>query len=305
MTMADENDTGGGEELVIEEFGQNEPDDNQPEQREEGPEDYGLDDDEPQARDKNTQDDDPEEEWEAGGQKFRVKKSELRAGYMKDADYRQKTAKVAEQYRAADQVIQRVTMEHQQRANHLDVFMQSLQRELVGSQPDPRLIDENPQEFLRQTAQYNQRAQLMQQAMAERQGLAQQQQAMQHQRRAQMLEAEKERLSQAIPEWRDSKAQQAEQKLIADTLSKAGYRPEEIGSIADHRAVVLARKAALYDQMMAVRSKQSPAPLPKPIRPGASGSTKTDSVASRARERLSRNPSDMNALAGLLGSSGF
>jgi len=296
----------GGEDLVIEEFSDAEPEGGQETEREEGPDDYGLsDDEEPQAREKTTQDDDPEEEWEAGGQTFKVKKSELRAGYMKDADYRQKTAKAAEQFRAAEQVIQQVTMEHQQRANHLDVFMQSLQRELVGSQPDPRLIDDNPQEFLRQTAQYNQRAQLMQQAMAERQGLAQQQQALQTQRHMQTLEAESERLSQAIPEWRDSKAREADKKLITETLSKAGYRPEEIGSIADHRAVVLARKAALYDQMMAVRSKQAPAPLPKPIRPGASGSTKTDSVASRARERLSRNPSDMNALAGLLGSSGF
>lgn len=251
------------------------------------------------------QEDDPEEEWEAGGQTFKVKKSELRAGYMKDADYRQKTAKVAEQWRAAEQVIQHVQQEHAQRANRLDVFMESLQRELVGSQPDPRLIDDNPQEFLRQTAQYNQRAQLMHQAMAERQQLAQQQQALQAQQHAQYLQAEQERLSSAIPEWRDSKARQAEQKLIADTLQKAGYRPEEISSVADHRAVVLARKAALYDQMMAVRQKQSPPPLPKPVKPGASGAIKTDSVASRARERLSRNPSDMNALAGLLGSSGF
>lgn len=303
--MADEQETGGGSEDLVIDFGDTDEPEQQPQEREEGPDEYGLDDDEPQAQTKNTPDDDPEEEWEAGGQTFKVKKSELRAGYMKDADYRQKTAKAAEQFRAAEQVIERVTMEHQQRANHLDVFMQSLQRELVGSQPDPRLIDDNPQEFLRQTAQYNQRAQLMQQAMAERQGLAQQQQALHQQRHSQMLEAERERLSSAIPEWRDSKAQQADQKLIADTLSKAGYRPEEISSIADHRAVVLARKAALYDQMMSVRAKQAPAPLPKPIRPGASGSTKTDSVASRARERLSRNPSDMNALAGLLGSSGF
>ena len=251
------------------------------------------------------QDDDPEEEWEAGGQTFKVKKSELRAGYMKDADYRQKTAKAAEQQRAAEQVIQHVQQEHAQRANRLDVFMESLQRELVGSQPDPRLIDDNPQEFVRQTAQYNQRAQLMHQAMAERQGIAQQQQAMQNQRHAQFLESEKERLSSAIPEWRDSKAQQAEQKLIADTLRTTGYSPEEIGSVADHRAVVLARKAALYDQMMSVRAKQSPPPLPKPVRPGSSGSNKTDSAATRARDRLSRNPNDMDALSGLLGSSGF
>ncbi len=260
---------------------------------------------EPENEQSTTQDDDPEEEWEAGGQKFKVKKSELRAGYMKDADYRQKTAKAAEQMRAAEQLVQRVSQEHQQRANQLDAFAQVLQRELIGSQPDPRLIESDPQEFLRQNAQYNQRAQLMQQAIAERQALAQQQNALQMQRHQQFLASEREKLTQAIPEWRNDKARQEEQKLISETLSKAGYTPEEIGSVADHRAVAIARKAALYDRLIATRSQKSPPPLPTPVKPGASGSTKTDSMASRARERLSRNPGDLDALSGLVGAAGW
>lgn len=257
-------------------------------------------DDDPGADRQQSQDDDPEEEWEAGGQQFKVKKSELRAGYMKDADYRQKTAKVAEQQRATEQFTQRVMQEHQHRANQLDVLGQALQRELIGNQPDPSLIDTDPQEFMRQTAQYNQRAQLMQQAIAERQALAQQQNALQSQRHAYFLEQQREQLVSAIPEWRDDKARTADQALIKDVLTKAGYSPEEIGSIADHRAVVIARDAAKYRELMARRANKSPPPLPKPVKPGAAGSSSNNSVAQRARERLARNPNSVEALSGVV-----
>ena len=68
-------------------------------------------DDEPEQDDDQAEDgeqDDPEEEWEAGGQKYKVKKSELRSGYMKDADYRRKTAEVAEQRRQVEAFAQQV-----------------------------------------------------------------------------------------------------------------------------------------------------------------------------------------------------
>ena len=257
--------------------------------------------DESDAVPQTSQDDDPEEEWEAGGQTYKIKKSELRAGYMKEADYRQKTAKVAEQQRAAEQLVQYAMQERQQRANQLDVLIVAAQRELVGSQPDERMIDENPVEYLRQMTQFKNRTQLIQNLAAERQANAQQTHAMQAQRQQQFLHAQGEQLSVAIPEWRDNKVRTAENKLIRETLAQAGYSAEDIGSIGDHRAVVLARKAALYDQMVAARKGKAAPTLPKPIKPGAAGSSQPNSTKTKALERLSRNPDDIGALAGAVG----
>lgn len=257
--------------------------------------------DDPEPEQQSPQDDDPDEEWEAGGQKYKVKKSELRAGYMKDADYRQKTAKVAEKERAVEHYAQQFMQERQQNANRLETLIVAAQRELIGSQPDERLIDENPVEYLRQMTQFKNRTQQLQQLAAERQANAQQMQAAQSQRQQQYLQAQREQLSTAIPEWRDDKVRTADQKLIQDTLSQAGYSTEEIGSIGDHRAVVLARKAALYDQMVAARQNKAAPTLPKPIKPGAAGSTSNNSTAQKARERLARNPGDIGALSGVLG----
>lgn len=257
--------------------------------------------DEPDENPQPSQDDDPDEEWEAGGQKYKVKKSELRAGYMKDADYRQKTAKVAEKERAVEHYAQQFMQERQHNANRLETLIVAAQRELIGSQPDEGLIDRDPVEYLRQMTQFKNRTQQLQQLAAERQANAQQMQAAQAQRQQQYLQAQREQLSSAIPEWRDDKVRTADQKLIQDTLSQAGYSTEEISSIADHRAVVLARKAALYDQMVAARQNKAAPSLPKPIRPGAAGSTSNSSAAQKARERLARNPGDIGALSGVLG----
>lgn len=250
-------------------------------------------------------DDDPEEEWEAGGQVYKIKKSELRAGYMKDADYRQKTAKAAEHFRAVEQFAQQMQQERQNTANQLDTYLQTLHAELIGSQPNPALIEQDPQEFLRQQATYNQRAQHFQRAQAERQALAQNQTMQEQQQQALRLQQEQERLVQVLPEWRNPKTRQAESKELADYLASVGFAPHEIGSVSDHRAILIARDAAKFRALQAAKQKQTQAPPPKPVRPGASGSAGGNSTVQRAQERLRRNGNDLDALAGLLGASGI
>ena len=251
-------------------------------------------------------DDDPEEEWEAGGQRYKIKKSELRAGYMKDADYRQKTAKAADYYRSVDQFAQQMQQERQQTANQLDTYLQTLHAELVGSQPNPAMIEQDPQEFLRQQAHYNQRAQHFQRAQAERQALAQNQYRAEQQQQGLRLQQEQERLVQVLPEWRNQKTRQTESKELADYLASVGFAPHEIGNVVDHRAVVIARDAAKYRALTAAKQKQTQASPPRgTVRPGASGGSSGDSKIQRAQERLRRNSGSLDALAGLLGASGI
>ena len=80
--------------------------------------------------------DDPEIEFDHGGQKLRAKRSELIAGYMKDADYRQKTATLAEQRRHVEAAVAQVQQEREARATQLDVLLGALHAELVGDQAE-------------------------------------------------------------------------------------------------------------------------------------------------------------------------
>ncbi len=58
----------------------------------------------------------------------------------------------------------------------------------------------------------------------------------------------------------------------------------------DHRAVVLLRKAALYDQMMSKRGQIKPVTNngPRPAKPGAAGRVSNNTEAMRAQQRLAK-----------------
>lgn len=64
------------------------------------------------------------------------------------------------------------------------------------------------------------------------------------------LQAESQKLVDAIPEWSNSDRAATEQAELTDYLTKSGgYTSDEAGRIIDHRFVLLARKAAAYDKL--------------------------------------------------------
>lgn len=61
--------------------------------------------------------------------------------------------------------------------------------------------------------------------------------------------AERDKLFEAIPEWKDEKAREPERKAIADYATKElGYTPEDLAQVSDHRAMIVLRKAYLFDK---------------------------------------------------------
>lgn len=246
------------------------------------------------------EDDDPEEEWEAGGKKIRVKRSELRAGYMKDADYRQKTAELADQRRAVEQHAQAIQQERQQAANQLDVYLQALHRELIGTQPDQSLIESDPQEYLRQNALHQQRTAQFQQALQHRQALAGRMSADEQRQRAEWQQGEAKKLQQALPTWSDPKVRERESAEIAEYLGGMGYTQDEMGELVDSRALLVARDAAMYRKQLAAKAKQQKTDPGRTVRPGAAADPGRANAArvTAANDRLRRNPDSLDALVG-------
>lgn len=259
-------------------------------------------DDEPEQDDEQAEDDgeqdDPEEEWEAGGQKYKVKKSELRSGYMKDADYRRKTAEVAEQRRQVEAFAQQVVQERQERANQLDVFIGSLHKELLGSQPDPQLIDSDPQEFLRQQAAYTQRTRQFQEALQHRQSLQGRIDADTQRKQQEYAREEGQKLLEKLPGWRDDKTRAGESAQIAEYLSALGYSNDELAQLVDHRALLVALDAARYRAMQSAKDKKAPPVVGKSVKPGAarpaSNSNQSRYQESLAKARKTGRPEDIH-----------
>lgn len=127
---------------------------------------------------------------------------------------------------------------------------------------------------------------------AERQQLQQQQAA--------LLPREREKMLEARPEWRDSAKFDADRKVIADFAKRSGITDAELGTIADHRYMLILHKAAQFDALQAsnpaVTKKVREAP--QMSRPGTRTSKNPQSAAKQqALEAFLKNPRDVGAQA--------
>jgi hypothetical protein len=154
---------------------------------------------------------------------------------------------------------------------------------------------------MRQQAAYNARAQQFQQAMQYRQVITAQQEQESQRQRAEIVQQENEKLLEAMPELRDEAKRTAAFSDVAKFLQSAGYTPEEMNALTDHRAVMVAMKAAKYDQLLAAKAKQAKPDVPKPVKPGTAQATPPNTRLQRAQERLKRDPNDLDALSALVG----
>jgi hypothetical protein len=168
---------------------------------------------------------------------------------------------------------------------------------LKYGQPDwDSLLRNDPQEFTRQQWEWQKIGREYQAVLDQKQALEQQT----HQERMtqmQQVEArERATLLTKLPEWKDSSQAEKEQKAIASYLSKTyGYTQDTIDRIQDHREVIIARKAMLYDQLMdaAKNAKGKVRQLPpRTERPGITqAQTPQENTRANAMRRLARTGS--------------
>jgi hypothetical protein len=92
-----------------------------------------------------------------------------------------------------------------------------------------------------------------------------------NQAQGQHLHAEEQALLAKLPEWRNSEKAQAEASKIKSWLSSQGYSKAEAEQIGDHRHMLVARKAFLYDQLMSNRDAKlkQVRTAPAVVKPGA------------------------------------
>jgi hypothetical protein len=240
------------------------------------------------------------------GEEREVPLTELLKGYQLESDYRIKTSQTAEQARAAQAQFAQAQAMQQHYGQQLQQYQARL-AQMQPAQPDPNLIETDPVNYLRQQQAWAAWQGQMQQAQNEAQAL-QAHQAQQHQKFTnQRLSDEAQALVKLIPEFADATKSQATKAEIAQYLTKSGFSAQEVDGVADHRAVVLARKAMLYDQMMgkqaATAQKLVNVPPKAPQRPGVGNQTSATDGRTRAMQSLKRSGSiddAANAFAAML-----
>lgn len=229
------------------------------------------------------------------GKDEQVPLTELLKGYSRQSDYTRKTQELAEQRKASDGELEALRAERAQLSQMAQHLQQQIQQSMPKEPDWEALNQSDPIEYFRQREEWRTRQEKMQQA--QQQAAMVQQMQMQDQQRQyqQKLQQEAQALPEKIPEWKDEGKAKAEKQLLKEYGLSMGFSPEEMEQVADHRAIVLLRKAWLHDQAINNRKnltqKVSKTRVASPGQPSTPSKKKT-ARTSELKQRLKRSGSD-------------
>ena len=191
----------------------------------------------------------------------RYTQAELREHVLKSTDYTRKTQELSQQRQA---------LQAQQEA--LATVLPYIQPELARlaetvqnapPRPDPRLLEANPQEYMRQRVAWESAAE-EQNRLA---GLTTlQQQAAQRAMESQVAKAN-ETLAAKYPFWSDpGERLKAQQQIVEWATSKGGFSHDELRGLASPHHLETMMKASMFDRWVESARTNAPAALNAPVR---------------------------------------
>ncbi|MFL9934232.1 hypothetical protein P0D88_34795 [Paraburkholderia sp. RL18-103-BIB-C] len=228
------------------------------------------------------------------GKKTTVTLDELTKGYLRHSDYTRKTTEVATQRNALAAEVSQTQAERTAYAQALEQA-NALLTELQPVEPDwNALYQADPAQYAATREMWRSYQEQRQAVEQQRQTVAQRAKADQARTAREFVEGQRGKLLEALPAWADPKVASAEKAQLTEWAAQNGFNADELNTIADHRAVVIMRKAMLFDRAAATRATlkpgQTPASKVKPATPGAQGTRPNSaSEATRAKQRLARS----------------
>lgn len=246
--------------------------------------------------------------------------AELRKARLREADYTRKTQELAEQRKRSEAEAAKLKSEYQTRLNEASAILQLDEQRLMHEYNSinwKELESEDREEFLVQRAKFEDKAREIQNRRAY---LSQHAQKMQQEQRTQWkegfnkyLQDQGQALAQKLPEYFDQKKGAEIQSGIRKYLTGLGYTSEEINGViqgdeiirpglSDHRVILMAHKARLYDELQAKKPEleKKAKKVPKMLKP-SSRKTVNDREAKARNEKLARlrktgKPADAQSL---------
>lgn len=236
--------------------------------------------------------DDPMVTVKIDGKEVEIPLSELKNSYQKDKVSTERFMQAAEIKKTAEAEAAKAQADRQQYATQLQKHSAQLEGLLQEqSQIDwQAFIDSDPVGALKQQNLFFQRQAAFQRTQEELHALAEQAKAEQEKARQSFIAQQRDELLAKLPEWKDPAKATAEQTALAKYLVDQGFDKESVNSITDHKAVLIGRKAMLYDAMMAkanAAAKKVTAAPQKVMRPGVVEDTSMDKRQASFRQ-LSR-----------------
>ena len=241
--------------------------------------------DEEQIDTQEKQEDSPFYTVKVNGQELDVTLDELRNGYSRDADYRQKTEELSHQRKQFQSESEKQRQDYSQKLNELNQRLSAAQVDLnaeINSADLDRLYDEDPTEAARVERKLKKKQDALNQSI-------QQTQAEQKEQFSSFLQDQQRKLVSKMPEFSDPAKASTIKANMKSTLNNYGFNDQEVAQVYDHRIVMLVNDAMKYRSMQ--NSKPNIAKkITKPSKPFSSGvkQGKSEANLKLRREKFSR-----------------
>lgn len=190
------------------------------------------------------------------GQEGEVPLADIVKSYQLEGHINKKSMAFAEQQRAYENQMaqhqQMLNQQYQQLNNYTQYVESELFKEFQGVNWN-ELRELNPAEYAAKRQEFSDRHQAIRQySQAVQQHT--QQEAIKQQNEfknwvSNIAQQESSKLTSKIPEWSNPEKASAEKTEIRGYLKTHGFDDEDLSSVIDHRYVLLARKAMLYDKL--------------------------------------------------------
>ena len=205
------------------------------------------------------------------GQELEVSLDELKSGYSRDSDYRQKTHSLSLERKNLEEEKNVLRQTYDTKIKELDDLMQSANSFISqGSEVDLKaMYEEDPQAAAKLDFQMRQQREHLA-------SLKQKSEAVKQQQYNQFLNEQKQLAEQAIPELANPQKASEIKVKMRDTLSNYGFNDQEIGSLADHRFLLVLKDAMEYRNLKNAKPivQKKVVNAPKVVK---SGTAKTES----------------------------
>ena len=226
------------------------------------------------------------------GEELEVGIDELKNGYQRQADYTRKSQALAEQ-RKETEGIQSERMQLEQERQMYANGLQMLQEQQSAKLNDFSSVDwetlkqEDPYQYMIKKDELRDAQEKVQNVAQQQQHIQQEQMQQQQAAKSEFVRTEYARLIEALPEWEDTNS--TIKKDIRDYASTVGFRPEEIDQLADHRSVLVIKKAMEFDKLTkkVAPKKKAVKKVPK-VQKSGRGNSKEDAASDVAKKKRAR-----------------
>lgn len=239
------------------------------------------------------------------GEETEVTLDELRKGYSRYSDYTRKTQALAEERKAFQSEAEAIRMERAQYAELLPALKAQLE---VQSEAEPdwdTLYNEDPIEAARLERHWRkshqERSAKLQAIEAEQKRVMEETAKEQQRALSEFVEAERAKLPEVIPEWKDEKVMQSEAQELRAWAMNNGFSERDLAALVQASHVSILRKAMMFDkgQKKVEKVKAAPKRVAKIVRPGSTGTqvAQRSTDVKKASQRLARTGSVADAAA--------